>query len=642
MANAIRFLAIDGVQKANSGHPGMPMGMADVATVLFSRFLRFSPSNPEWASRDRFVLSGGHGSMLLYALNYLTGYEKMTLDNLKSFRQLGSLCAGHPERDIQAGIETTTGPLGQGIANAVGMAIAERHLNAQKGDAAISNYTYCFCGDGDLMEGISHEACSLAGHLKLAKLVLFYDSNDITIDGSLDLSCSDDAQKRFEAYQWHVQQVDGHNPDEIAAAIMAAQNEKDKPSIIICRTVIGFGSPNKAGSHEVHGAPLGPEEVQETRHALKWSSEPFAVPTDILEAWRQVGQKGDMAFQDWKSKQANDFSLTADVPEAFFAALTEFKKKIIAEKPKLATRQASGKVLGSILPVLPCLLGGSADLTPSNNTLAADIKNLNADNYAGRYIRYGIRELGMSAVMNGLALYGGVVPYAGTFMCFTDYARPAMRLSALMKNRVVYVMTHDSIGLGEDGPTHQPVEHLAALRAIPNLLVFRPCDAVETAEAWELAVTNDNAPSVLALTRQGLPTVRSDVAENKTAKGGYVLIECETAQVTLMASGSEVEIILDAHKQLKEKGIDSRVVSMPCMELFDLQSQDYRNTVLGTVPRISVEAGVAQPWYKYLNNNDIFVGMTGFGESAPYKDLYEHFGITAVNIIDIINKSVLP
>jgi len=638
MANAIRALAMDAVEKANSGHPGMPMGMADVATVLYRDFLKFDPKWPEWPNRDRFILSAGHGSMLLYSLLYLTGYEGMTIDELRNFRQLGAKTAGHPEYGMAPGIETTTGPLGQGIATAVGMALGERLTASQFGADLIDHYTYVIAGDGCLMEGISQEAITLAGHLKLSKLIVLWDDNKISIDGPTSLSTSDDQLKRFQAAGWNTASVDGHDPKEIHDAIAQAR-QSGKPTLIGCRTIIGFGAPNKQGTAATHGAALGAEEIAATRRMLGWPHAPFDIPEDVLASWRAVGARGAKASSAWNAvlehharKAEFERRLKGELPKGFTQAVNAFKKKMSDEKPKKATRQASQAALEVLNAILPETVGGSADLTGSNNTRTADLKPISAEDFSGRYVYYGIREHGMAAAMNGLALYGGFIPYGGTFLVFTDYCRPAIRLSALMKQRVVYVMTHDSIGLGEDGPTHQPVEHLAALRAMPNLHVFRPADMVETMECWALAVENRETPSILALTRQGLPTVRTThTDENLCARGAYELSAAEgAARVTILATGSEVEIALDAQKLLQSDGIATRVVSVPCMELFEAQDAGYRKEVLGPgTLRVAVEAGVGQCWDRYLGDDGQFIGMKSFGESAPYKELYEHFGITA-------------
>ena len=646
MANCIRSLAMDAVQKAKSGHPGMPMGMADVATVLFTQFLKFDASAPDWPDRDRFVLSAGHGSMLLYGLLHLTGYPEMTMEELRNFRQLGSRTAGHPEYGHAPGIETTTGPLGQGLANAVGMALAERLANARYGDDLVDHFTYAIAGDGCLMEGISHEAISLAGHLGLKKLVVLFDDNEISIDGPTSLSVGDDQVKRFEACGWDARRVDGHDPAAIATAIAEAK-ASDRPSLIACKTVIGYGSPNKQGTSATHGAPLGEDEVAAARKLLDWPHPAFEIPAPILAAWRQVGAKGAAPRGAWESRLGasagetrNRFrrELAGDLPEACFDALTDFKAQIVETAPKLATRVSSQKVLEVLTAALPEMIGGSADLTGSNNTKAAAQNVATAEDFSGSYIHYGVREHAMAAAMNGIALHGGFIPYGGTFMVFTDYLRPALRLSALMGQRVIYVMTHDSIGLGEDGPTHQPVEHLAALRAIPNLLVFRPADAIETAECWELALKASKSPSVLALTRQGVPSLRREYKENLSAHGGYILSPAEQSrQVTLIASGSEVEIAMQAQKLLQERDIAAAVVSMPCWELFEQQAQHYRDEVLGPgTLHVAVEAGLPFGWERWIEPGGSFVGMRGFGASAPVADLYRTFNINAETVVETV------
>ena len=641
MANAIRALAMDAVQAANSGHPGMPMGMADAATALFCDHLKFDSAHPDWPDRDRFILSAGHGSMLLYAILYLTGYADMTIDQIKKFRQLGAITAGHPEYGHAAGIETTTGPLGQGIANAVGMAMAERHLAARYGADLVDHHTYVIAGDGCLMEGVSHEAASMAGHMRLGRLIVLFDDNNISIDGSTDLAVSDDTSARFEAYGWQVLSCDGHDADAVSAAISAAKTD-DRPSLIRCKTVIGRGAPSKQGTSAVHGAPLGAEEIALAREALDWPHAPFVIPDDILQAWRQAGAQGSTHREAWQTRHeasthrdAFDQAIAGTVTEAVGAAVLSWKNSLAAEPQKLATRVASQKAIEAIFPACPTLFGGSADLTGSNNTRVADHSIFDPSNYAGTYIHYGVREHGMAAAMNGIALHGGAIPYGATFLVFTDYCRPSMRLSALMQQRVIYVMTHDSIGLGEDGPTHQPVEHLSALRAMPNMLVFRPGDAVETAESWQAAIEAENTPSVLALSRQGLAQFRhGDMRENKTAKGGYVAVDCDGArQITLLASGSEVAIAIDAQAKLAEAGISAAVVSVPCMELFAAQPAAYQSATLGATPRIAIEAGLQQSWDWLLGDADAFIGMTGFGASAPIDALYQHFGITAEAVV---------
>ena len=640
MANAIRFLSMDAVEKANSGHPGLPMGAADIATVLYTRFLKHDPQNPHWADRDRFILSAGHGSMLLYSVLYLSGYEDITIDEIKNFRQLGSKTAGHPEWGHAAGIETTTGPLGQGLANAVGMAIAERSLNARFGDDLVDHYTYVLAGDGCLMEGISQEALSLAGHLKLNKLIVMWDDNNISIDGAVSLSDNTDQCKRFEASGWNTLRVDGHDPEAIAGAIETAR-KSDKPTLIACKTTIGFGAPHKAGTNKVHGSPLGAEEVAATRKALGWEAPAFVVPSDILDDWRLAGLRSAKERKAWEERLAaadtdsrTEFKrrMAGDLPAGLDTAIDEYKRKLVDDKPKVATRKSSEMALEVINGVVSETIGGSADLTGSNNTMTSQTKPMSAADYSGRYIHYGIREHGMAAAMNGITLHGGLIPYGGTFLTFSDYARPAMRLASLMGIRSIFVMTHDSIGLGEDGPTHQPVEHLAALRAIPNHLVFRPADAVETAECWQLALASTRTPSTLALTRQNLPALRSEhVEENLCAFGAYELLAAsDEAEVTIFATGSEVEIAVAARAALEKQGHPTRVVSVPSFELFAKQSADYRRAILGNAKvRIGIEAGIRQGWDALLGDEGIFIGMTGFGASAPIEKLYPHFGITA-------------
>lgn len=646
MANAIRALAMDAVEAAKSGHPGMPMGMADVATVLFTQFLDFDPVRPEWPDRDRFVLSAGHGSMLLYSLLYLTGYADMTIDELRNFRRLGSRTAGHPEYGHATGIETTTGPLGQGLGNAVGMALAERLLAARFGAGLVNHYTYVIAGDGCLMEGISHESGSLAGHLGLGKLIVLFDDNGITIDGPTSLSVSDDQQARFAAYGWHVQAVDGHDPKAVATAIAAAK-ETGQPSLIACKTVIGYGAPTKAGTAKAHGAALGTDEIAGAREKLGWPHAPFVVPEKILDAWRRAGARNATAATAWEKRLAECDSETraefqrrsaGQLPKGWTEGLVALKSAAIAEQPKIATRIASQRVIEALVPYLPELIGGSADLTGSNNTLVADQSPIGRGEFGGSYVYYGVREHAMAAAMNGLALHGGVIPYGGTFLVFTDYCRPSIRLAALMRQRVVYVMTHDSIGLGEDGPTHQPVEHLAALRTIPNLNLFRPADTVETAECWELAIATRDRPSVLALTRQAVPSLRHEGGENLSAYGGYIMRTSDTArQVTLIASGSEVALAIEARSQLAAEGIAATVVSLPCWQLFQAQAPHYRDEVLGLDSlRIGIEAAGAFGWDTWLGPDGAFVGMSGFGASAPVGDLYEHFKITPQAVVDAV------
>ena len=650
LANAIRALSMDAVQQANSGHPGAPMGMADMATVLFTRHLKFDAANPDWADRDRFVLSNGHASMLLYSLLYLAGSPDMTLDEIKNFRQLGSKTPGHPEYGHAAGVETTTGPLGQGIANAVGMALAERMMNARYGDDLVDHHTYVFAGDGCLMEGISHEAISLAGHLKLDRLIVLFDDNDISIDGSTDLSVSDDQLARFKASGWDVARIDGHDPEAIDQAIAAAK-ATDTPSLIACRTVIGYGAPSKQGTSATHGAPLGDEEIAGTREALNWPHAPFEIPDDILNTWRAAGSRGAADRIAWENRlgaadaDQRDAFLTANsgaLPAEVKDVVNAHKKKLSEELPKVATRVSSQQALDAIAPVVETMIGGSADLTGSNNTKAACMAPISANDFSGRYIYYGVREHGMAAAMNGMALHGGFIPYSGTFLTFTDYCRPSIRLSALMGIRVIYVMTHDSIGLGEDGPTHQPVEHVASLRAMPNVNVFRPADAVETAECWALALQNEGTPSVLALTRQGLPTVRTEhTDENLSARGGYVLREADGDRAaTILATGSEIELALQARDTLQANGIPTAVVSMPCWELFDAQDEAYRTATLGDGVRVAVEAGVTFGWARYGVAEGNIVGMPGFGASAPAPQVYKHFGITADAVVDRVTSAI--
>ena len=640
MANAIRALAMDAVEAAKSGHPGMPMGMADAATALFADHLKFDASTPDWPDRDRFILSAGHGSMLIYALLHLTGYADMTMDQIRNFRQLGAITAGHPEYGHAAGIETTTGPLGQGFANAVGMAMAERHLAGTYGSDLVDHFTYVIAGDGCLMEGISHEAASMAGHMKLGRMIVLFDDNGISIDGSTDLTVSDDTTGRFEAYGWQVLAVDGHDMQAVSDAIAAAR-EDDRPSLIRCRTVIGYGAPTKSGTSGVHGAPLGGEEINGTRAALGWSHAPFEMPQDVVDNWRAVGARGKAAREAWEARHAAadsagfDAAMSGDFNAQVNDAVVAWKEALAAEPQKIATRVASQKALDAIIPACPALFGGSADLTGSNNTKAGGQQIFSAENPAGTYVHYGVREHGMAAAMNGVALHGGAIPYGGTFLVFTDYCRPSIRLSALMKQRAIYVMTHDSIGLGEDGPTHQPVEHVAALRAIPNLLVFRPGDAVEAAEAWQCAIASDSAPSILALSRQGLAQFRhGDMSENMTARGAYVASDSDgTRQITLIATGSEVGIAMEAQAALAEAGIAAAVVSAPCLELFWQQDAAWQHQVLGDTPRIAIEAGIRQSWDRMLGDRGDFVGMDDFGASAPAPALYQHFGITADAVV---------
>ena len=652
MANAIRVLAMDAVEQAKSGHPGLPMGVADIATVLFTRFLKFDPKDPKWPDRDRFILSAGHGSMLVYALLHLLGYDGMPLDELRRFRQLHSKTPGHPENFITSGVETTTGPLGQGLANGVGMAIAERHLAATFGAQVVDHYTYVLASDGDLMEGISHEAIALAGHMKLNKLIVFFDDNGITIDGKLSLSDSVDQVKRFEAAGWRAESIDGHDPEAIAAAVEAAR-AADQPSLIACKTTIGYGAPVKGGTEKCHGSPLGGDEIKAAREQLGWSHAPFDLPADVVEQWRAPGLRGGEEHAAWRKRLAQlpadkstefERRMRGDLDEAALKAAVAKMKRTLADQPQsIGTRIASENALGALVPAIPEMIGGSADLTGSNNTRPKGMPTLSAADYGGRFIHYGIREHGMAAAMNGMALHRGVIPYSGTFLVFSDYCRPAIRLAALMGERVIHVMTHDSIGLGEDGPTHQPVEHLASLRAIPNLLVFRPCDTVETLECWQLALEARDRPSVLALTRQALPQLRTAFdAENRCAHGAYELIAATgKAQVSLFATGSEVEIAAEAHRLLASKGIATRVVSVPCFELLFAAPAEYRRSIIGDAPvKIGVEAAVRQGWDAIIGHDGIFVGMSTFGASAPYKELYKHFGITAEAVADAAMKKI--
>ncbi|AFR26801.1 transketolase [Bartonella quintana] len=650
MANAIRFLAIDAIEKANSGHPGLPMGAADIATVLYTKFLAHDPKNPHWPDRDRFVLSAGHGAMLLYALLYLSGYEDISLEDLKNFRQIGSKLAGHPEYGHAAGIETTTGPLGQGLANAVGMALGERLQNARFGDI-INHYTYALVGDGCLMEGIAQEAISFAGHLKLHKLIVLWDDNNISIDGEISLADSTDQMARFKASGWNTYKVDGHDQGAIARAIEAAQNS-DKPTLIACKTTIGFGAPNKAGTNKVHGAPLGTREIAETRIALGWEAEPFVIPADILDNWRLAGLNAAKKRQKWKEKFADlplservEFErlMRGDLVGGFDGAIDAYKQKLVEDCPCVATRKASEMALEVINETVIETIGGSADLTGSNNTKSSQMKSISAEDFSGRYLHYGIREHAMGAVMNGLALHGGCIPYGGTFLCFSDYMRPAMRLSSLMGLRVIYVMTHDSIGLGEDGPTHQPVEHLAALRALPNHFVFRPADAMETVECWQLALKARNTPSTLALSRQNLPLLRQEYEkENLCMLGAYELLTAsDDAQVTLFSSGSELQIAVKAQALLEENAIPTRVVSVPCFELFSQQSLSYQRALIGDAPiKIAIEAAIRQGWDRFIGSDGIFIGMEGFGASGTIDALYAHFDITCENVVATVEKEL--
>ncbi|MBI5321867.1 transketolase [Bradyrhizobium sp.] len=642
LANAIRFLAVDAIEKSQSGHPGLPMGMADVATVLFSRFLKFDVAHPDWPDRDRFVLSAGHGSMLLYALLHLTGGD-VSLDDIKSFRQWGSKTPGHPEYGHTPGVEMTTGPLGQGIATAVGMALAERLANARHGDELVDHFTYVIAGDGCLMEGISQEAISFAGHLQLSRLIVLFDDNGISIDGPTSLATSDDQLKRFAASGWSVRRVDGHDPEAIAQAI-AEERATPHPSLIACRTIIGYGAPDRQGTEKAHGAPLGAEQAAAARRNLGWDYQPFVVPTPVLKAWRMIGQRGQVARLAWLDRRERAATAADAVasPGAYERAAAKLRERLAAERPKLATRQASQLVLDSIASTIPGLVGGSADLTHSNLTQSKTQHPVKRGQFAGDYVHYGIREHGMAAAMNGIALHGDFIPYGGTFLAFSDYSRPAIRLAALMRLRVIHVMTHDSIGLGEDGPTHQPVEHLAALRVIPNLLVFRPADAVETLEAWDCALQAADRPSVLCLSRQALPTFRSDGrGKNRVARGAYLVVAPDGGRdVTLIATGSEVPIAMEAARLLATEHIRAAVVSAPCFALFEEQSEEYRAYVLGAAPRVGVEAAVLGDWPRWIGADGEFVGMRGFGASAPASVLYREFDITSQSVAAAARRAI--
>ena len=643
LANAIRFLSIDAVQKANSGHPGMPMGMADVCTVLFRHFLKFDPSRPDWINRDRFVLSAGHGSMLLYALLHLTGYKSVSLDDIKNFRQLNSICAGHPEYEKGTGIETTTGPLGQGIANAVGFAISEEILKSKKGKDIYNHKTYVVAGDGCLMEGISHEALSLAGHLKLKNLVMFFDNNSISIDGPTSLAVSDNYKKRLEAYGWDYIDINGHNEKQIFKAIKKCQNAK-RPTVIACKTTIGFGSPNKSGKSSAHGSPLGDEEIQLVRKKLKWKHEPFEIPKEILQEWRSVGENGKREVKKWEKKAGSKLKkITHKNSQKLTKLFADAKNMAIKESKPMATRKSSENILNLLTVHIPELIGGSADLAGSNNTKTKSQKIIKPGNFAGSYIHYGVREHAMCGIMNGIALHGELIPYGGTFLVFSDYCKPSIRLSALMKQRVVYVMTHDSIGLGEDGPTHQPVEQIAGLRAIPNLNVFRPADTIETIECWDLALRQTNTPSVLSLTRQNLKLLRTNNDQiNKCSYGAYEIYRSNPEiNLTIIATGSEVEIAVEASQQLAKENIHSKVISMPCQELFEQQESSYKKNLLEeTTAKISIEAASTMGWKKYTGNQGVELGIDTFGKSAPYKKIYEHFKLTSNNIIQQAKKII--
>jgi len=651
LSNAIRFLSIDAVQKANSGHPGMPMGMADVATVLFKYHLRFNPKNPNWINRDRFILSAGHGSMLLYSLLYLSGYKSISIEDIKKFRQLKSICAGHPEYKKGTGIETTTGPLGQGLGNAVGMAIAEETLKKKFGSDVINNKTYVIASDGDLMEGISHEAMSLAGHLRLKNLIVFFDNNKISIDGPTSLSVSDNYKKRFESYGWNFLEINGHNEKQISKAILKA-SKSNKPTLISCKTIIGFGSPNKSGKASSHGSPLGSDEIALVRKKLKWNTEPFNIPQEILNEWKKIGDKGEQLEKKWlESISKKDSQVKSKLDKTYINSdIDELEKLVEKEKtknfeskPSLATRQCSMAAIESISSILPQLIGGSADLSGSNNTKTNNSKIINSKNFNGNYIHYGVREHGMAAIMNGLALYGGLIPYGGTFLIFSDYCKPSIRLSALMGLKVVYIFSHDSIGLGEDGPTHQPIEQLAGLRAIPNLNVFRPADINETLECWQIALESDYTPSVIVLSRQKVPYINPDNSKKNKCKNGAYLVNLTSheSKVTLIASGTEVELALKVQDKLKENNIHSKVVSMPCMELFDKQSEDYKKDLLEEDSLVvTLEAGSISSWQKYIKDKGLNFGIDQFGESAPYKEVYDHFNLTEEKITVLIQKKL--
>ncbi len=645
MADAIRALAIDAVEAAKSGHPGMPLGMADAATVLFTKFLKYDAADPRWPDRDRFVLSAGHGSMLLYALLHLTGQAGMGVDALRRFRQLHSPAAGHPEYGEHPGIETTTGPLGQGIATAVGMAMAERMLAARFGKSLVDHRTWVIASDGDLQEGVSHEAASLAGHLRLDKLSVLWDDNGISIDGDTALSFSEDVPRRFAAYGWAVRRVDGHDAAEVAAALQWATRAR-RPTLIACRTVIGFGAPKKAGTAASHGSPLGAEEAAAAKSALGWNHPPFEIPDGLRERWEAAGRRSAGARRSWLKRLARhpqqaefERAIAGRLPDAWHEALAALRVRHAEARPKLATRVASQQALEALVPAVPEMVGGSADLTGSNNTNVKGVPAIAPGNFAGRFVHWGVREHGMAAAMNGMALHGGIIPYSGTFLVFADYMRPAIRLAALMRQRVIHVLTHDSIGLGEDGPTHQPVEHLASLRAMPNVFVFRPADAIETAEAWECAVRRTDGPSILALTRQALPTLRTDVGENRCARGGYVLAEATgPRRATLIATGSEVWVAMAARETLEAEGVPTAVVSLPCWEMFAAQDPSYHAEVLGSALRVGVEAAVGFGWERWLGPEGIFVGMSGFGASAPAEDLFRHFGITPEAVAAQVRK----
>ena len=649
LSNAIRFLSIDAVQKANSGHPGLPMGMADVATVLFKYYLRFNPKNPEWFDRDRFILSAGHGSMLLYSLLHLTGYKSVSIKDIQNFRTLNSICAGHPEYEKNTGIETTTGPLGQGLANAVGMAISEEIMRKKFGSSLINHKTYVVAGDGDFMEGISHEAMSLAGHLKLKNLIVFFDNNKISIDGPTSLSVSDNYKKRFESYGWSFQEINGHDEKQIFKAIKKSLNSK-KPNLISCKTIIGYGSPNKAGKSSSHGAALGESEIELVRKKLKWTYKPFEIPSEILDEWRKIGEKGikyekkwDAVFNKKSKKIKNEFLrvINGDLPKSFDTLIKEQKRKLFESRSDIASRKASESVIEAITNNLPELIGGSADLSGSNNTNTKYSVKIKPGNFKGNYLHYGVREHAMAGIMNGMALHKGIIPFGGTFLVFLDYCKPSLRLSSLMGLKVIYIFSHDSIGLGEDGPTHQPIEHLTHLRAIPNLNVFRPADTIETLECWELALKSINTPSVIALSRQKLPFITESLNQkNMTSFGAYDIKKNEpNPEVTLIASGSEVKIAIDAFNKLKDFNINSKVVSMPCQELFNKQSKQYKEKIIEKNSiKISIEASSVHGWEKYVGPDGISLGMKSFGKSAPIKDLYERFNLTSNKVVEMAKK----
>ena len=649
LTNAVRFLSIDAIQKANSGHPGLPMGMADVATVLFQCYLRFNPKNPSWINRDRFILSAGHGSMLLYSLLYLTGYKNISIEDIKNFRQLNSICAGHPEYKKNSGIETTTGPLGQGLSNAVGIAVAEEIMKKRFGSNLINHKTYVIASDGDFMEGISHESMSLAGHLKLKNLIVFFDNNKISIDGSTNLTVSDNYKKRFESYGWFFQEVNGHNEKEITKAIKKTLKSK-KPNLISCKTIIGYGSPNKSGKASSHGSPLGEEEIKLVRKKLKWKHDPFKIPKEILNKWCKIGEKGILQEKKWNNiynkknnKFKDEFSRTINgkLPQDIDEIIKEEKRRFFDIKQNIASRQSSASVIETITKNLPELIGGSADLSGSNNTKTIYSNIIKPTNFKGNYIHYGVREHAMAGIMNGMALHGGIIPYGGTFLIFLDYCKPALRLSAFMGLKVIYIFSHDSIGLGEDGPTHQPIEHLANLRAIPNLNVFRPADTIETLECWEIALKSSTNPSVIALTRQKIPFISEKLTtKNMSSLGAYEIKKTNSnSQVTLIASGSEVQIAIDAQKKLQNENICAKVVSMPCQELFDKQSEEYKEKIIEKNSiKISIEAGSIFGWEKYVGSDGISLGIRSFGKSAPFNKLYENFSLTSNTVTKIAKK----